>query len=242
MAASSPGVQVLEQLVTGGFWSALAAIVLIDLVLAGDNAIVIALAARRLPERLRQRAILAGTLGAICVRAALTVVIVWLLDVPGLMLAGGLLLTWIAYRLLTDEDGHEPAHEVRASTSFWGAMRTIIIADGVMGLDNMLAVAGAAQGSALLVVLGLAISIPVMVWGSRLIMRMIERFPALLYVGGAVLAWTAGKMIGAEPWVAARLEALHWAPWALVVACMAGVLLGARLRNRRVARAAMSAR
>jgi YjbE family integral membrane protein len=233
-------VRVLEQLMTSGFWSALAAIVLIDLVLAGDNAIVIALAARRLPAALRRRAIVTGTLAAICVRAALTVLIVWLLGVPGLMLAGGLLLLWIAYRLLTEQG--EGAHDVDSSPSYWGAMRTIVIADGVMGLDNMLAVAGAAQGSTVLVIAGLAISIPVMVWGSRLIMGMIERLPALLYVGGAVLAWTAAKMIGAEPWVADRIAEHRWATWAMVIGAVAGVLGAAWLRNRRAMQTAVAAR
>ena len=111
-----------------------------------------------------------------------------------------MLLVWIAYRLLTgDDDGH--AHDVAPAATFWAAMRTIVIADAVMGLDNVLAVAGAANGSILLVVLGLLISIPLVVWGSTLILRWLERFPGLLYVGGAVLAWTAAKMIAGEPFM-----------------------------------------
>lgn len=223
----------MTELLGGGFLSALVAIVLIDLVLAGDNAIVIALAARRLPVPLRKRAILWGTLGAIVVRAALTVAVVWLLKVPGLMLGGGLLLVWIAYKLLTDQDGGADEHEVQASGSFWGAMRTIIIADGVMGMDNMLAVAGASEGSVLLVVLGLLISIPIMVWGSGVILKLIDRFPAILYVGGAVLAWTAGKMMTGEPLIAERLEDHRWAPWLVQALVIAGVLGIAWLRNRR---------
>ena len=212
--------------------SALAAIVVIDLVLAGDNAIVIALAARNLPKALQRRAVLWGTFGAVAVRASLTVMVLWLLQVPGLMAAGGALLVWIAYRLLAGDDGGRE-HEVAPAMSFWAAMRTIVIADAVMGLDNVLAVAGAAHGSVLLVVLGLLISIPIVVWGSTLILHWIERFPSLLYVGGAVLAWTAAKMLAEEPliddWLAARpaLKTL------LYVAIIGGVLGGAWLRNRK---------
>jgi YjbE family integral membrane protein len=220
-------------LTTPEFWSALAAIVVIDLVLAGDNAIVIALAARNLPTALQRRAIVWGTAGAVVVRASLTVAVLWLLQVPGLMLAGGVLLVWIAYRLLAGDDAGRD-HDVPPAMSFWAAMRTIVIADAVMGLDNVLAVAGAAHGSALLVVLGLVISIPIVVWGSTLILRWIERFPALLYVGGAVLAWTAAKMIVSEPLLEDRLTA----PWksALYIAVIGGVLGLAALRNRRPAR------
>jgi YjbE family integral membrane protein len=179
------------------FLSALLAIVVIDLVLAGDNAIVIALAARNLPAELRKKAIVWGTFGAIAVRTAMTLVVVWLLKIPGLLLMGGALLVWIAYKLLADNDG--PEHQVSAATNFWGAMKTIVVADAVMGLDNVLAVAGAAHGSFLLVVLGLLISIPIVIWGSQLILKYVERFPAIVYIGGAVLAWTAAKMIVSEP-------------------------------------------
>ena len=181
------------------FLSALAAIIVIDLVLAGDNAIVIALAARNLPKNLQRRAIAWGTVGAVVVRTSLTVAVLWLLQIPGLMAAGGALLVWIAYRLLTDDDGGRQ-HDVAPAVGFWAAMRTIVIADAVMGLDNVLAVAGAAHGSIVLVVLGLVISVPIVVWGSTLILRWIERFPSLLYVGGAVLAWTAAGMIVNEPY------------------------------------------
>ena len=214
------------------FWSALAAIVVIDLALAGDNAIVIALAARNLPKDVQRRAIVFGTLGAVALRSTLTVAVVWLLKIPGLMLAGGLLLALIAFRLLADGDSGGDA-EVRPAAGFWPAMRTIIVADAVMGLDNVLAVAGAAHGSALLVVLGLLISIPIVVWGSTLILGWLERFPSLLYIGGAVLAWTAAKMLVEEPLVA---EALDQRPaWKLLIyaAVIGGVLGLGWLRNRR---------
>ncbi len=181
------------------FLSALLAIVVIDLVLAGDNAIVIALAARNLPQNLRKKAIIWGTFGAIAVRTAMTLVVVWLLKIPGLLLAGGALLVWIAYKLLADSDNNE--HNVSPASNFWDAMKTIVVADAVMGLDNVLAVAGAAHGSFLLVVLGLLISIPIVIWGSQIILKYVERFPSIVYIGGAVLAWTAAKMMISEPLV-----------------------------------------
>ena len=214
------------------FWSALAAIVVIDLVLAGDNAIVIALAARNLPKALQRRAVVWGTVGAVAVRASLTVAVLWLLEIPGLMLAGGILLAWIAYRLLAGGDnGGE--HEVAPAKSFWGAMRTIVIADAVMGLDNVLAVAGAAHGSVLLVVAGLLISIPIVVWGSTLILHWIERFPALLYIGGAVLAWTAAKMIADEPLYQEWLDGRPGVKSLLFLVIVGGVLGTAWLRTRK---------
>jgi len=219
---------------TAEFWSALAAIVVIDLVLAGDNAIVIALAARNLPKAMQRRAVFWGTVGAVVVRASLTVAVLWLLEVPGLMGAGGVLLAWIAYRLLAGDDGAKD-HDVAPAMSFWGAMRTIVIADAVMGLDNVLAVAGAAHGSVLLVVLGLVISIPIVVWGSTLILNWIERFPRILYLGGAVLAWTSAKMLADEPLVSGWFDARPGLESTLYAVVIGGVLGFAWLRNRRAA-------
>lgn len=211
------------------FLPALAAIIIIDLVLAGDNAIVIALAARNLPDHLRTRAIVWGTVGAITVRIVLTLGVVWLLKVPGLMLAGGLMLLWIAYRLLT-EQGND-GNDVSPASSFLGAMKTIVVADAVMGLDNVLAVAGAASGSSLLVICGLLISVPIVIWGSTLILKWIERFPSIIYVGGAVLAWTAAKMTIGEPfvqeWLANRVT------WPIYVLFVLGTLGLAWIENKR---------
>jgi YjbE family integral membrane protein len=214
------------------FLSALAAIIVIDLVLAGDNAIVIALAARGLPKALQRRAIIWGTVGAVVVRTSLTVGVLWLLQVPGLMAAGGALLCWIAYRLLTGDDGGRE-RDLAPAAGFWAAMRTIVIADAVMGLDNVLAVAGAAHGSVLLVVLGLVISVPIVVWGSTLILHWIERFPALLYVGGAVLAWTAAKMIADEPFFQDVLVARPGLQISIYILVIGGVLGLAWLRKPR---------
>jgi len=178
--------------------SALLAIVLIDLVLAGDNAIVIALAARQLPAHLQKKAIVWGTVGAIVVRSAMTVGVVWLLKIPGLMLVGGLGLVWVAYKLLAPQNGGGAAHQPAAAT-FWGAMKTIVVADALMGIDNVLGVAGAAKGSFDLVIIGLLISVPIVVWGSTLVLRLVERFPIITYGGAGVLAYTAAHMIVAEP-------------------------------------------
>ena len=186
------------ELFSAPWLSALLAIILIDLVLAGDNAIVIALAARRLPPALQTRAIVWGSVGAIAVRALMTVGVVWLLRIPGLMLAGGLGLLWIAYRLLQPNDV-AGAHHAPAASTFVGAMKTIVVADALMGVDNVLGVAGAAKGSIDLVVIGLAVSVPIVVWGSTLVLRLIERFPVITYVGAGVLAYTAAHMIVAEP-------------------------------------------
>ena len=179
------------------FLTALMAIVMIDLVLAGDNAIVIGLAARNLPKNQQKKVIIWGTFGAIAIRAAATLIVVWLLKIPGLLLTGGVLLVWIAIKLLTEEKGHD----VKAGESFWAAIRTIIVADALMGLDNVLAVAGAAHGNFVLVVLGLLISVPIVVWGSTLILKWVDRFPVIITIGAAVLGWTASKMIVSEPFM-----------------------------------------
>ena len=190
------------------FLSALLAIIVIDIVLAGDNAIVIALAARALPAHMQKRAILWGAVGAIGVRSLMTVIVVWLLNIPGLLLAGGTLLVWIAYRLLRPDAADGGAHDNPAAATFWSAMRTIVIADAVMGLDNVLAVAGAAHGSYLLVVTGLVISVPIVVWGSTLVLKVVERHPGVVYFGAAVLVGTAAKMITSEPLLKPWLHAM----------------------------------
>ena len=225
------------------FFSALAAIIVIDLVLAGDNAIVIALAARNLPRHLQKKAILWGTMGAIVVRALMTLVVVSLLKIPGLMVVGGLALLWIAYRLLSP-DGGDPHADVAPGMTFWSAMKTIVVADAVMGLDNVLAVGGAAQGSFLLVVLGLAISIPIVVWGSSLILHWIERFPSIIYAGAAVLAWTAAKMLTGEPALKDWFDEHRTLTWLMYAAAIAGVLGLGYMKQRRstaTARSAISA-
>jgi YjbE family integral membrane protein len=209
------------------WWSALLAIVLIDLVLAGDNAIVIALAARSLPARLQRRAILWGTLGAIAVRSVMTVGVVWLLKIPGLMFVGGLGLVWIAYKLLAAQEGESEGGP--AINSFWGAMRTIIVADALMGVDNVLGVAGAAHGAFDLVVIGLLISVPIVVFGSSVVLRLVARFPVIIQLGSAVLAFTAARMIINEPLLDAVYDPPEFAHvaarWLTCTLLVAGVLV-----------------
>jgi YjbE family integral membrane protein len=213
------------------FFSALLAIVVIDLVLAGDNAIVIALAARGLPPEYQKKAIFWGTVGAIVIRAVMTLGVVWLLQVPGLMLAGGLLLIWIAYRLVVPKQDHDSEH-AGSKGNFWGAIKTIVIADAVMGIDNVLGVAGAAHGSFLLVVLGLIISVPIMVFGSSLVLKWMERFPWIVYVGAGVLALTAASMIDKEPLFENYFSSHVVLDWALYIFIAGGVLLAGYWHNR----------
>lgn len=223
------------------WWSALLSIVLIDLVLAGDNAILIALAARNLPAQLKTKAIMWGTVGAIVVRSVMTVGVVWLLQIPGLMLVGGLGLLWIAYQLLADQ-GSEDEHGEGAST-FWGAMKTIIVADALMGVDNVLGVAGAAHGAFDLVVIGLLVSVPIVVLGSSVVLKLVERFPAIIDAGAAVLAFTAAQMLVSEPLLADYLgnattgltQNQQIARWGIYIFIVAGVLLAGRWRKRKSA-------
>ena len=213
------------------WFSALLAIILIDIVLAGDNAIVIALAARSLPPHLQRKAILWGTFGAIAVRAAMTIAVVWLLKIPGLMLVGGVGLVWIAYRLIVpagSDDEHGPA-----ATTFFGAMKTIVIADALMGVDNVLGVAGAAHGSFDLVVIGLLISVPIVVAGSTLVLKLVERFPAIIQIGAAVLAFTAAKMIVSEPLLDPVFDPHAAARYALYGTLIIGVLAAGWWAGRR---------
>ena len=212
------------ELFSAPWWSALLAIILIDLVLAGDNAIVIALAARSLPPDLQKKAIVWGTVGAIAVRSVMTLGVVWLLQIPGLMLVGGLGLLWIAYKLLADTgqgDDHGPA-----ASTFWGAMKTIIVADALMGVDNVLGVAGAAHGSWDLVIIGLLVSVPIVVFGSSVVLKLVERFPVIIQLGAAVLAFTAAKMVIGEPLLDAVFDAPGnaWLQWSVYGLAVAGVL------------------
>ncbi len=228
------------ELFSAAWWSALLAIVLIDLVLAGDNAIVIALAARSLPAHLQKRAIVWGTVGAVVVRSTMTIGVVWLLKIPGLMLVGGLGLVWIAYKLLVPSEGGDE-HAPQANT-FWGAMKTIIVADALMGVDNVLGVAGAAKGSFDLVVLGLLISVPIVVWGSTLVLKLVERFPIITYAGAGVLAYTAGHMIVSEPLLDAVYDPSLLGRLATYAVLIVGVLAAGWWSTRRAeARATVSA-
>lgn len=178
------------------FLFALGSIILLDLVLAGDNAVVIAMASRKLPENLRKKAIYIGTAGAVIIRAIMTLIATYLLTIPFLQAIGGLILLPIAFKLLKPSDHSlEESNKFSASTGFATAIKTIIIADAAMGIDNVLAIAGAAHGNMVLVLLGLAISIPIVVWGSQIISNLMDKLPILITLGSAILAYTAATMI-----------------------------------------------
>ncbi len=206
------------------FFSGLLAIILLDLVLAGDNAIVIAMAASRLPKALQKKAVFWGTFGAVAVRFALTAVVVYLLKLPGLMLAGGLLLLPIAWKLL--RHGAEEDPNISAADSFWRALRTIIVADALMGLDNVLAIAGASKGHLGLVIIGLLVSVPLVVWGSTLILKLIDRFPIIMYIGAGAIAFTAGRMIGHDQLLRGWFDAHAWVRYALDAVLVLGICGG----------------
>lgn len=209
------------ELIGNHFFSGLLAIILLDLVLAGDNAIVIAMAASRLPKELQKKAIFWGTFGAIAVRFALTAVVVYLLKLPGLLLVGALLLLPIAWNLLRHRADDDP--KIRAGHTFWQALRTIIVADALMGLDNVLAIAGASKGHLGLVIIGLLITVPLIVWGSTLILKLIERFPIIIYIGAAAIAWTSARMISSDRLVDPFFNSHPWAVWALDAVLVIGI-------------------
>lgn len=210
------------------FFTALFSIIIIDLVLAGDNAIVIGMAARNLPKEYQKQVILWGTVGAIGIRILATLAVVALLKIPGLMFAGGLLLIWIAYKLLI---GDKKRNGIQAGDNRLAAIKTIIVADAIMGLDNVLAIAGSAGGNFWLVVIGLLISIPLVVWGSTIIIRLIERYPVIVYIGAAVIAFTAGKMVTGDPIVKGYFDYWPLLKYAIMAIIIAGVLLAGRKKN-----------
>jgi len=180
------------------FWIAVLQIIAIDILLGGDNAVVIALACRKLPDAQRNKGIFWGVFGAIGLRVILIYFALQLLAVPYLKIVGGLLLFWIGIKLVLPEDENEHGN-VQGSSTLAGAIKTIIVADAVMSVDNVIAVAGAAHGSIVLVVFGIAVSIPIVVWGSKLVLALMDRFPVVITAGGALLGWIGGGMLVTDP-------------------------------------------
>lgn len=205
-------------------------LILINIVLSGDNAVVIALACRNLPADQQKKAVFWGSMGAIVLRIVLTFVAVWLLRIPFVQAAGGLLLIFIAVKLMKQEDENE---SIESSSRIGAAIKTIIVADLVMSLDNVLAMAGAAGGNYLLIAIGLATSIPLIIWASQLLMRLMKRFPIIITLGAALLGYTAGEMMigdkGASGFVE---EALPWAEYVLPIVLAIAVVLVGYLINR----------
>lgn len=203
------------------FLSSLMLIITINLVLSGDNAVVIAIACRRLPEEQRKKAILWGTFLAIIVRVIATILAVYLLKIPFLYMIGGFILLWISYNLLREEEQDEA---IDSSEDLVQAVKTIVVADVMMGLDNVLAIAGAAKGDVVLIVLGLLISVPLMIFGSQLILKAMERFSWLVYIGSGVLAITAANMILMEQTTQAWIVERVWLAYLIKIGLVALVL------------------
>lgn len=195
------------------FWVAVLQIIAIDIVLGGDNAVVIALACRKLPEKQRNKGIFWGVFGAIGLRVVLIFFALTLLAIPFLKIVGAVMLLWIGIKLLHPES-EGSGHEIDASVTLLGAVKTIIIADAVMSLDNVIAVAGAAKDSMGLVIFGLVISVPIIVWGSKLVMKLMDRFPLTIVIGAGLLGWIAGDMsvtdVATREWVNTHATFLHW--------------------------------
>ena len=199
----------MEALMTPQFWVAVGQIILIDILLGGDNAVVIALACRQLPPALRTKGIIWGTAGAIVLRVVLIAFALTLLQIPFLKLIGAILLIWIGVKLLAPADDDEHGN-IKASDKLWGAVKTVIVADLVMSVDNVIAIAGAAQGAGQqhqmpLVIFGLLVSIPIIVWGSQIVLKLMDRFPMIITLGGMLLGWIAGTMAHTDPGIAPRL-------------------------------------
>ncbi|HXV22678.1 MAG TPA: TerC family protein [Alphaproteobacteria bacterium] len=192
------------------FWVALLQIIWINILLSGDNAVVIALACRSLPERQRRWGIILGTLPAIVLRIIFAIFIAYLLAVPYLKLAGGFLLFWIAVKMILPEEHDGHGVDGGSAANLWTAVRTIVIADAVMSLDNVIAIAAAAKGSTTLLVIGLAISMPLVIIGSALILKILNRLPILIWAGGALLGYIAGEVMVTDPAVEGAIRGAQW--------------------------------
>lgn len=239
----------MDMLTSPEFWLAVGQIILIDILLGGDNAVVIALACRKLPPNLRTRGILWGTAGAIVLRVVLIFFALTLLKLPFLKLVGGGLLLWIGIKLLMPEDDDDHS-KMEASDKLWGAVKTVIVADFVMSLDNVIAIAGAAEGAGgahqmPLVIFGLLVSIPIIVWGSQLVIKLMDKFPVVITLGAMLLGWIAGTMLVTDPalnaWVptqpgdkAGTTEVLPQVYYALgVIGALFVLIVGKTLAARR---------
>ena len=224
----------MEMLSTADFWIGLLKIVWINIILSGDNAVVIALAARSLPPHQQKKAVFFGSAAAVVLRILLTVVAAKLLALPYLQIVGCLLLLWIGVQLLSEEDESEGQH--REYGTLLAAVRTILIADLIMSLDNVIAVAAAAQGSMTLLILGLAISIPLVVFGSTLMIKLMERFPVIVVLGAALIGWVGGETMASDVALGEALVAQAWAHYAAAIAGAILVVVAGKWLHRRTVR------
>lgn len=227
----------MELLGSSFFWVTLGQIMMINIVLSGDNAVVIAMASRSLPPKQQKQAIFFGSFGAIVLRVILTFFAVMLLGLPWLKLIGAVLLAWIGIQMLIPDDHGE---QIDAHSQLWGAIKTIIVADFIMSLDNVLGVAAAAKGNLALLILGLALSIPLIIYGSTFILKLMNRVPAIITLGGGVLGWVAGEMAIADPvvgpFVQGDAEWVHSA--APLLGAILVVVVGTMMAKRKAAASA----
>lgn len=229
----------MEMLQSPDFWIGLVKIVWINIILSGDNAVVIALAARTLPPHQQKMAVLWGAGAAVVLRVILTVVAAKLLALPYLQIIGGLLLLWIGVQLLSEEDEGDGDSDEEKQSNLMSAIRTILIADLVMSLDNVIAVAAAAGGNTTLLVIGLAISIPLVIFGATLMVKLMERFPIIVVAGAGLIGWVAGETIASDAVVAPYVEGQRWVHYAAAALGAAAVIaIGKMLQARTRAQAA----
>ncbi|NCZ46107.1 MAG: TerC family protein [Betaproteobacteria bacterium] len=229
----------MDMISTSAFWVALAQIMVVNIMLSGDNAVVIALASRSLPPKQQKMAIMLGSGAAILLRIVLTVFAVMLMELPYLKLVGGLALLWIAASMLNADQGEG---EFESHASLWAAVRTILVADFIMSLDNVIGVAAAAKGNYVLLIIGLVLSIPLIIFGSQIILKLMERFPTIILGGAALLGWVAGDMIIAdrvlEPYIASHSTLAHWLAPAL---CAVAVVVVGKWFDKRALEARRAA-
>jgi YjbE family integral membrane protein len=231
------GESVLESLVEASFWMSVGQIILIDILLGGDNAVVIALACRQLPAAQRRQGICWGVAGAVMLRLVMIFFALQLLALPFLKVVGGALLLWIGMKLLCHGDEDDHAGMVCSST-LAGAVKTIIVADAVMSLDNVIAVAGAARGSMALVLFGIVVSIPIIVWGSQFVLRLMDRFPIVVTLGAGLLGWIGGEMlVGDAAFADMRAHAPVWLHYLVAAGCALLVIAAGKMRAGRIAQA-----
>lgn len=214
------------------FWVAVLQIIMIDIVLSGDNAVVIALACRNLPPEQRRKGIFWGVTGAVGLRVVLTMLAALVMNLPWLKFVGGVLLLWIGVKLLVPED--EDGHDISPASHLWGAVRTIIVADFVMSLDNVIGVAGASHGNLFLLIFGLLVSIPLIVWSSQIILHLMERWPVVVVIGAGLLGWVAGAMVWSDPGIASWISHLPaWVGTAVAAASAVLVVVAGKWLERR---------
>lgn len=232
----------MAEFLTAAFWVAVGQIILIDILLGGDNAVVIALACRGLPPRQRKLGIIYGTAGAIVLRVILIAFALALLAVPYLKLVGGVLLIWIGAKLLMPQDEGDEHANIQSSDKLWGAVKTVIVADLVMSVDNVLAIAGAAESAGqhqlFLVIFGLVVSIPIIVAGSQLVLKLMDRFPVIITLGGMLLGWIAGQMMITDPGVRAYVpQSKAWEYGTAIAGALLVLAIGKIAQARHAAKA-----